>query len=186
MFARHLSIIFAAAVIVAAHSAAADDIEAKVQACTLCHGTNGVPVGQEIPVIWGQQQDYLVKQLHDYRAGDRYNAMMAPSAAGIAQEDTRPIAAYFAVKSWPKQAAAAAGAAPEIADKLAQCQSCHQPGFLGGAQGPRLAGLNKQYLATAMRNFANDQRTNNGDMPGFMKALTESERDAMAKYLAGL
>jgi len=37
-----------------------------------------------------------------------------------------------------------------------------------------------------MNDFANGERTNNGDMPGFMKALSESDRDAMAKYLAGL
>jgi mono/diheme cytochrome c family protein len=33
---------------------------------------------------------------------------------------------------------------------------------------------------------AGGKRTNNLDMPGFMRALTESERDTMAKYLAGL
>ena len=37
-----------------------------------------------------------------------------------------------------------------------------------------------------MKSFANDERTNNLDMPGFMKALTESQRDAIAHYLAGL
>ena len=104
MFARNLSIIFAAAVMIAgaAMPAAADDIEAKVGVCGLCHGTDGRPVGPEIPVIWGQKQNYLVKEIHDYRAGDRYNALMAPVAHGIAQEDTRPIGAYFAAKPGPK------------------------------------------------------------------------------------
>jgi mono/diheme cytochrome c family protein len=37
-----------------------------------------------------------------------------------------------------------------------------------------------------MRSFAADERTNNGDMPKFMEALTDSERDAMARYLSGL
>jgi mono/diheme cytochrome c family protein len=37
-----------------------------------------------------------------------------------------------------------------------------------------------------MNSFANGERTNNHDMPGFMKALTESQRDAIAHYLAGL
>jgi len=37
-----------------------------------------------------------------------------------------------------------------------------------------------------MRDFATDKRTNNGDMPKFMHALTDSERDAMARYLSGL
>jgi cytochrome c553 len=56
----------------------------------------------------------------------------------------------------------------------------------GGAPAPRLAGLSYEYLAGAMNSFADGTRTNNGDMPGFMKALSDSDRDAMARYLAGL
>jgi cytochrome c553 len=37
-----------------------------------------------------------------------------------------------------------------------------------------------------MNAFADGQRTNTLDMPGFMKALSESDRYAIAKYLAGL
>jgi cytochrome c553 len=51
---------------------------------------------------------------------------------------------------------------------------------------PRLAGLSYEYLVAAMRAFASDERANNLDMPKFMHALTESERDAIARYLAAL
>jgi mono/diheme cytochrome c family protein len=37
-----------------------------------------------------------------------------------------------------------------------------------------------------MHGFAADQRTNNGDMPKFMQVLSESERDAIARYLSAL
>jgi mono/diheme cytochrome c family protein len=37
-----------------------------------------------------------------------------------------------------------------------------------------------------MRSFAAGERTNNGDMPKFMQSLTDSERDAMARYLSAL
>jgi len=37
-----------------------------------------------------------------------------------------------------------------------------------------------------MSNFASGERANNLDMPGFMRSLTDSQRDAIAKYLAGL
>jgi mono/diheme cytochrome c family protein len=37
-----------------------------------------------------------------------------------------------------------------------------------------------------MRAFATAGRTNNGDMPKFMQALTDSDRDAMARYLSAL
>jgi cytochrome c553 len=165
-------------------AAAQDSIESKVQVCGACHGTDGVPTSPTIPIIWGQQQNYLVKQLHDYRAGDRTNPIMTPLAAGIKQEDTRPIGAYFAGKTWPTRATPAA-ATPEP-QKIAMCKACHQPNFEGGAPAPRLAGLSYDYLVSAMNSFANGERTNNGDMPKFMKALSDGERAEMAKYLAGL
>jgi cytochrome c553 len=164
-------------------ASAADDIVAKLQLCAACHGENGVSADPKtIPTIWGQQQSYLVKQLHDFRSGDRNSPIMSPIAKELAQEDLRTIAAYFAAKRWPAQAAAATS--PPGA--LAQCQPCHQPNFEGGAPAPRLAGLNYDYLVAAMRGFATGERTNNGDMPKFMQALSDSERDAMARYLSAL
>jgi len=165
---------------------AADDIEAKVQMCAACHGQNGAPADpRSVPIIWGQERSYLVKQLHDYRSGDRDNAIMTPIAKGLAQEDLRTIAAYFAAKPWPPRAASAAPPPPSP-QGIAQCQPCHQPNFEGGPPAPRLAGLSYEYLVAAMRAFATDERSNNGDMPKFMQMLTESERDAIARYLAAL
>jgi cytochrome c553 len=186
MSTRLFSTIFCAGLglaVAAVPAGAADDIEAKAQACAACHGQNGVPTDPKtMPIIWGQQQSYLVKQLHDYRSGDRDNPIMTPIAKGLAQEDLRKIAAYFAAKSWPAQQAASAAASPPKG--LVQCQPCHQPSFEGGPPAPRLAGLSYEYLVASMRSFATDERTNNGDMPKFMQALTDSERDAMARYLS--
>src|SRR5580704_476939 len=114
MSRRFIATIFAAGVsfaVIAIPADAADDIEAKAQICAGCHGENGVPTDPKtIPIIWGQQQSYLVKQLHDYRSGDRDNPIMSPIAKGLVQEDLRKIAAYFAAKPWPAQHAAATSA----------------------------------------------------------------------------
>jgi cytochrome c553 len=186
MVTRLLPTIFGAGMsvaVIAAPAFAADDIEAKAQTCAACHGQNGVPIEPKtIPIIWGQQQSYLVKQLHDYRSGDRDNPIMSPIAKGLAQDELRKIAAHFAAKSWPSQQVANATMSPPTG--IAQCQPCHQPNFEGGPPAPRLAGLSYEYLAASMHGFAADQRTNNGDMPKFMRGLTENDRDAMARYLA--
>src|SRR5437868_11004004 len=141
MFKRLFSMIFGAGVgfaVVAVPASAADDIEAKAQACAVCHGQNGVSIDPKtIPIIWGQQQSYLMKQLRDYRSGDRDNPIMSPLAKGLAEDDLRKIAAYFAAKSWPAQPTAAASASPP--NGIAQCQPCHQPNFEGGPPAPRLA-----------------------------------------------
>ena len=188
MFTRLFSTILGVGVsfaVTAVPAHAADDIEAKAQSCAACHGQSGVPIDPKtIPIIWGQEQSYLVKQLRNYRNGERDNPIMSPIAKSLAQDDLRKIAAYFAAKKWPAQRASAASASPP--NGIAQCQPCHQLNFEGGPPAPRLAGLSYEYLVATMRGFATDHRTNNGDMPKFMQALTESERDAMARYLSGL
>jgi cytochrome c553 len=164
---------------------AADEIEAKAQLCAACHGDKGAPADPKtMPVIWGQQQSYLMKQLRDFRSGERSSAIMSPIAKGLAEGDLRKIAAYFAAKTWPARQGSARPPSPP--KSVAQCRACHQPNFEGGMPAPRLAGLSYEYLAAAMRAFAAGERTNNLDMPKFMQALTERERDAIARYLAAL
>jgi cytochrome c553 len=164
---------------------AADEIETKAQVCAACHGANGVPTDPKtIPVIWGQQESYLMKQLRDFRNGERASAVMSPIAQNLAEADLRKIAAYFAAKPWPARHAAAKASAPSKA--IAQCQACHQPNFQGGMPAPRLAGLSYEYLAASMRAFATGQRTNNLDMPKFMQMLSERERSAIARYVSTL
>ena len=162
---------------------AADEIEAKAQFCAACHGNKGVPTDPKtIPVIWGQEQSYLMKQLRDFRNGERNSAVMSPIAKDLAETDLRKIAAYFAAKTWPARSAPAKP--PSAPKSIAQCQACHQPSFQGGMPAPRLAGLSYEYLVAAMRAFATEQRTNNLDMPKFMQMLTERERNAIARYLS--
>ena len=187
MFTRLCSVMFGmgiglAAAIPPVH--AADEIEAKAQLCAACHGGKGAPADPKtIPVIWGQEQSYLMKQMRDFRNGERNSAIMSPIAKNLAEGDLRKIAAYFAAKTWP----ARASAKPPLPPKgIAQCQACHQPDFQGGMPAPRLAGLSYEYLVATMRAFAKEERANNLDMPGFMRVLTERERNAIARYLAAL
>ena len=188
MFARLFATISGIGIALAAAlppAHAADEIEGKVQLCAACHGQNGVPTDPKTtPPIWGQQQSYLMKQLRDFRNGERESAIMAPVAKGLDEGDLRKFAAYFAAKTWPAKRASAKLPAPPKG--IAQCQACHQPNFQGGMPAPRLAGLSYEYLVASMRAFANKERTNNLDMPGFMQALTERERNAIARYVSAL
>ena len=186
MLARVAFAVFAVEIGLAiAPAYAADEIEAKVQLCAACHGDKGIPADPKtIPVIWGQQESYLMKQLRDFRNGERPSAVMAPLAKGLAEGDLRKIAAHFAAKEWPARVVPAKASSPPKG--VAQCQACHQPNFEGGMPAPRLAGLSSEYLAQEMREFAKGERHNNLDMPGFMRALTEAERSAIARYLSAL
>jgi len=174
----------ASAALIAAPARAQNDPASRAQLCGACHGVDGKPVSAIMPIIWGQQSNYLYKQLHDYHSGQRYNATMAPLVKAIDLADLRKLADYFAAKTWPaKQTNVAVAATPPAAT---MCKACHGQNFEGTLAAPRLSGQNYDYLLATMDAFANGQRTNNLDMPGFMKALTEDQRQGIAHYLAAL
>jgi cytochrome c553 len=184
---RLASVFFAIAAVVAFPAYAADDIASRVQVCAGCHGQDGKPATPVTPIIWGQQGSYLYKELHDYHSGARSNEIMSSIVQSFSLADLRAMADYFAAEPWPTPAAKAAKAAATPAPQgLAMCKACHGQNFEGGAPAPRLAGLDYTYLVNAMNGFADKTRTNNLDMPGFMRALTKSQREAMARYLSAL
>jgi cytochrome c553 len=156
---------------------------AKLLVCGSCHGEKGGPQNPTIPVIWGQQENYLLKQLHDFQSGDRAFEAMAWMASTLSQSEVATAAAYFAKQSWPAKPANAAAPPPATA---AVCQVCHQQNFVGGLPAPRLAGQSYEYLVEAMRRFADGERSNSADMTNLMKAIPAAERDAMARYISGL
>jgi cytochrome c553 len=135
---------------------------AKLLVCMACHGENGVPKIATVPILWGQQENYLGKQLHDFQSGDRNFEVMTWMATTLSQAEVGSAAAYFAKKTWPAHSAGAAATSPPAA--VAVCQVCHQQNFVGGlASGgvtaPRLAGQSYEYLVEAMRRYADGERT---------------------------
>jgi cytochrome c553 len=155
---------------------------AKLLVCNTCHGANGQPKNANVPIIWGLQENYLLKQLHDFQRGDRDNEVMTWMATALTPEELGSAAAYFAKKNWPAPPAAAAS--PPAA--VAVCQVCHQQNLAGGVPAPRLAGQRYEYLVEAMRRFAEGERTNNPDMARLMGAISPADREAMARYISGL
>ncbi len=74
----------------------------KSQVCQACHGTDGNGTGDgQYPRIAGQYADYLVKALHDYRNGERNNAIMAGFSATLSDADIEDLAAFYASQSGP-------------------------------------------------------------------------------------
>src|SRR5258708_129917 len=157
---------------------------AKWLVCNPCHGDNGLPRSAASPVIWGQQENYLIKQLHDFHSGDRDNEVMVWMATALTPAELGSAAAYFAKKNWPARSAGAAPSSPPAI--VAVCQACHQQNLAGGLPAPRLAGQRYEYLVESMRRYPQSDRTNHAEIMNMMKALSPAERDAMARYISGL
>jgi cytochrome c553 len=196
MINNHVPTVFGVLVILAALAAPANAAEtipgpssqaefgAKLLVCNVCHGGDGKPRNGTIPIIAGQQENYLLKQLHDFQSGDRNFEVMSWMATTISREELASVAAIYAKKSWPARPTAVAATSPPA--MAAVCQVCHQQNFVGGLQAPRLAGQSYEYLVDTMRRYADGERTNNPEMRTIMGALSPADREAMARYISGL
>jgi len=78
--------------------AQAGDLEAgkkKSEVCAACHGAVGISPNTAWPNLAGQQHEYLVKQLKDFREGRRSDPWMSPMAKDLSNDDIDSLATFF-------------------------------------------------------------------------------------------
>ncbi|HMW18946.1 MAG TPA: c-type cytochrome [Accumulibacter sp.] len=171
--------------------------------CVACHGADGNSPVAANPILAGQGQEYLYKQLSNFKAADgkpavRNSAVMAGMVAALSDEDMRSLAAYFS-----QQKIKPAGAKDEklLAEgqtlwrkgdfnkQIPACAGCHGPAGAGlPAQYPRLAGQYSDYTATQLKSFRSHERTNDAElmMRTIAGKLSDRQISAVAEYAAGL
>lgn len=170
-------------------------------ACLACHGPDGAGNGAAgFPRLAGLNADYLIRQIQDYRSGARQNAIMAPIAAALSDEEAAAVAAYYA--ALPVPAIPAPAAAPEKlalgealvrlgrwSDTVPACEQCHGPGARGiNAQFPGIAGQHATYIEAQLRAWKAGQRNNDPNelMKVVAQRLSDEDISAVAAYLATL
>ena len=92
-------IIFGAVLALASLSSQAADIaagKARSATCAACHGANGISMIPMYPNLAGQKEQYLLKQLKDFKSKKRNDPVMTPMAMPLSTEDMENIAAYYA------------------------------------------------------------------------------------------
>ena len=87
----------AAALVVHDAAAAADVAAGKTTAgmCAVCHGLNGLAKNPDAPNLAGDNANYLMKQLHAFKNGDRKDPQMSIIAGGLSEEDIANVAAWY-------------------------------------------------------------------------------------------
>lgn len=180
---------------------AAGDAEAgktKSAMCAACHGQDGNSVAPNFPKLAGQHADYTVKQLKEYKNGDRVNATMNGMAAALSEQDMADIAAYYATQKVNLGTAAedkvALGEtiyrAGNTASGVSACAACHGPTGIGNpmAKFPSLSGQHAEYTETQLKNFRAGARANDAGsmMRSIAKKMTDDEIAAVAQYIQGL
>ncbi|MDW6022629.1 c-type cytochrome [Mesorhizobium sp. BAC0120] len=160
-----------------------------MQLCASCHGADGKPVVEKVPIIFGQHLFYLLTQLRDYRASRRANETMAPIAAALSDNEMKALATYFSAQPWPNYSEAASPEDTARSHSLAvegQCTQCHLGGMLGDSRNPRLNRQKADYLAQTLSDFRGGIRKNAPPMAAIVKGWSDADVAAMSHYLAGL
>ncbi len=150
-------------------------------ACTSCHGGGGHSTKTLIPSLAGQNADYLVAAMRDYRSGTRDHADMKNAVIELSTQDIANLAAYFAAQE-PEQPTIHL---PEAPQQLARkCNRCHgEDGYSTDPAKPRLAGQVESYLLEALQAYQNGTRRSSA-MHAMSAVLSPLETKAIAAYYA--
>ncbi len=83
--------------VAASAQAAGDTAAGKAQSakCAGCHGADGRG-NAENPPLAGNDVQYFVKQMHDYKSGARKHSLMNMMAKPLSDQDIADLAAYYA------------------------------------------------------------------------------------------
>jgi cytochrome c553 len=164
--------------------------------CAACHGPDGNSAAPNYPKLSQQHPEYIVKQLTEFKAGKRANAIMLGFASTLSEEDMKNIAYWVTAKpskpgfSKDKELVKLGERIYRggIADRqVPACAGCHSPNGAGiPAQYPRLAGQNADYALAQLTAFRDGVRTNSLQMTGVAAKLNDREIKAVSDYIAGL
>lgn len=180
----------------AGNAAAAEKVVTSV--CAACHGIDGNSMITTNPKLAGQHPEYLVKQLTNFKSGDRKNPVMSGMAATLSADDVANVAAYFGAQA-AKPGSTKTNTAGSVGEKIYRagnasngmpaCASCHGATGAGmPSQFPRLGGQHADYVVAQLKAFSAGERANDNAKVMRMIAAKMSEADmtAVADYIQGL
>ena len=180
-----------------------DTMEARVQACTGCHGAQGRGVENVyFPRLAGKPAGYLYNQLVAFRDGRRKYVPMNYLLAYLPDPYLMQMAEYFAGVNPPPLVQPAVARSPQqLAEgqrivtqgvpgkKIPACLTCHGAELGGREPGiPGLLGLRADYVSAQLGAWRYGVRTALAPdcMQFIASSLTEPEVAAVSSYLASL
>ncbi len=174
--------------------------QAKAGVCGACHGLDGNSVDAQYPKLADQSEQYIVRQLTDFKSATRQNPIMIGMAMPLSTQDMHDIGAYFA--SQKSRPGVADQALVEHGQKLFRqgdrtrdipaCMACHSIDGSGnpGSMYPHLAGQHAQYVEAALKAWHDGgswgSDTYSQIMPTIAKKLDAKDIAAVASYIEGL
>src|SRR3984957_1305250 len=168
-------------------------------ACSKCHGQNGVSNSPLFPILAGQLPGYIEAELKLFRlrarSDPRARAFMWGIARGLTDEQIKGVAQYFSSQPAVHGTASSNSA---LADKgkvmyengapdrdIEACTVCHGHSGEGVNTQPRLAGQHRDYVSTEMFQYRSGLRENKV-MQHVTQKMTDDEIAAVVDYVSSL
>jgi len=171
--------------------------KARSAVCMACHGPGGNSLNPMWPKLAGQHPNYIVKQLKAFKAGKRYDPVMAPMAIALDEKAMADLGAYYSTEK--RTAGAAAPNAQQgmqiyysgiTAKGVPACSACHGAEGYGnpGADFPNIASQQALYISKALKDYRDKKRTTDpgGVMQAVAAELTDAEIAAVAQFVQSL
>lgn len=150
--------------------------------CGGCHGQQGHSADEKTPSLAGQDAQYLVKTMQNYRDGGRSHAEMKSMLAGVKDKDLADIAAYYVAQAPMHAAATKPTAGQQWAER---CDKCHGPANVNPEMvAPHLYGQPIAYLVKALTDYREGKRVQSA-MHAMGAPLSDADIQAIAEYYAG-
>jgi cytochrome c553 len=71
-------------------------VQDMAKPCEACHAKDGNGTAAQYPRLAGQYHDYLARALHEYKNGERQNAIMAGFVKTLSDADIDALSRYYA------------------------------------------------------------------------------------------
>lgn len=183
--------------------------QAKAATCVACHGPDGNSIAPNFPNLAGQGEAYMVKQLQDFKKGERKDATMTAMVMALDDQAVEDVSAFYAA-----QPLKGGQADPKQVDQGRQiykggiaatgvpaCMGCHGPTGAGNpsAKFPQLNSQKAAYVEKQLKDFReaainpnhDENKTGRYNDPSFMmrnavKQMNDYEIKAVAQYIQGL
>ena len=141
-----------------------------------------------MPLLAGQQAEFLVLQMFLMREGLRVVPEMKGMLDGWSDADLEQVAALLSKQKLPPDKGkrdAKLHARGASVSRTMGCGSCHLPDYSGQRQVPRLAGQREDYLVKAMQAFRDNKRSGaDTNMNAIMANVSNADIQALAHYFA--
>lgn len=179
------------------HLAFAEQLPDKLPLCASCHNLNGISKDPSWPNLAHQSQQYMTKQLKDYKSGTRTSAIMQTYAKLLSDKDIEALSHYYSKQPLPKCIDTKPNAKGQTLYKLGNykqgipaCSACHGPKGLGNdpAKYPLIAFQHSTYLLQQLQAFKHKARQNDsaGVMQQISKRLSEQDMKDVVEYIESL